>query len=1397
MRFRIVVVLLCLGGILRSHDVSGRDFFGRYNFNFITEQNGLPHNFIDDICKDSQGCIWIATHGGICRYDGYRCISYDARTEPVRLKSDFVHCLCEDRFGRLWIGSEEGLDLLALGTFGQLDPRTLLPEALQPLADSYIQAFFLDSEGALWISTNRNLWRIAFDAAGGIADYWSLAGETLSPVHAVAEMAWGFCAGLDNTVLRVEPSEEGHRLLTAPLSELLAPYSEDWRIHCMKRDGELLWIGTNRGLFRYDHPNGRIDRYRYSNHRPGMLSQAYVTAIDVTAEGDLLVATLNGLNVYDRATDSFDYIRQNSDTPDQTINCNFIHCLFIDGERIWAGTETGGVDLLVPHSLPIRLWSCDQQRAAQAAPRPVNLVCEDREGNLWVGTLEGGLSQRRQGEERFRHYTFDQRDPASISNNSLRGLLVDSENHLWAYTWGVGINELDLNIPDNKTFRRHTREERRGLESDFLSSACEDLLHNGIWFGGTRGLHFYSRETRRFTHVLFDQSDNDFEAIGALLIDRRHRLWVGTTEGLFIVDLASFGGSPAQAAHFDYTYLRHKLTAPASLQIEKINCLLEDRNGDIWLGSKGNGLYRLTGEQSGDYTFRNYTRSDGLPNNTIVGMAEDRAGRIWLFTDRGISQLDPATMRFTNYSREEGLPSNRFYPNAYYYSARHDRLYFGTSHGLAAFSPEAVNTHETPTEVVITSLDIAGTTVWPPTAADPLYRPDDPAKLRLHERMRDFAIGFSTLNYGNSSRVRYAYRLQGYDGEWIETSGGVHEAKYHFVPPGRYRFQVRATDEQGHWSERITEREVIIAPYFYKTWWFCLLAVLLLAAAIRTLYRWEIRRYRARQRRLEEEVAARTRELKLQNEQLEVMARYMEEITEEKITFFTNITHEFRTPVTLIDGPIKRALEATDSPEVQQQLQIASRSSNYLLSLVNELMDFRKIEADRVTLDCRSGDFVQFVERIMLPFEAFARERQIAIGALFRLDTPYWVFDAEYLRKVLINLLSNALKFTPDGGRIRLYAGTLPGREGREGNEGRGESLFIDVRDTGSGIVPEDSERIFDKFYQSKASVKYPAYGQSSTGIGLFLCRKIVALHGGRICAGNNRGGGASFRVLLPLERGTAPAAPAAGAVMPAAEPVGAATGSGERETVLVVEDNADMRAYICSILAADYRLLEAQQGEEALARLAEERVDLIVSDLMMPVMDGAELSRRVKADLATSHIPILMLTALRSDAQEQLSYEIGVDEYLCKPFDARLLQLRIRNIFAARRRYRDLFSHGMDPGELHLHADSRDSRFMEKAFALMQEHYADSAWNLERFVRAMGYSKTLVNAKLQTLTGQSIGQFMKNYRLEAARTMLASGGGYSVSEVAYATGFNDPKYFTKCFKEHYGELPSAFSGRK
>lgn len=823
MKTSIIGLLLFIAGVTRTFGAEGVKFFENYNFSFLTEDAGLPNNFIDDMIKDSQGFIWLATHEGISRYDGYRFYSYDTQSTAFRLKSNFVHKLCEDTFGRLWIGTEAGLNIIDLQTYRTADTEKSLAQQLPELAGAYIVTIYQDSQQRLWIATNKDLWCLSFNKKGEIDEWHHLKQKTVSPVHAVIDLGDCICAGIDNNLYRIEQTEK-QQLKITPFSEVIHPFTEDWRILCMAEEDDCLWIGTNRGLFRYHRKEKKLDRYRYSNHRPGMLSQAYITDIRLTAKKKVIVATLNGLNVYHPETDSFEYIRQNNASRQNSLNSNAIDCLLTQGEDIWAGTQTGGVNLLTTQCLQ-----------ASVLPYPVNAIAEDAAGNLWVGIIENGLNKIDKDNHRFTTFKFDQRNPTSISNNTLTGLLIDHEDHLWAYTWGVGINELDLNRPGNTTFSRHLREDSLGLEGDFLSSACEDTLNKGIWFATTIGLHFYHKSTQRFTRVYLPEADNEFESVGTLLIDRKKRLWMPTSKGVFIVDLYSFTHSFQQ---LNYAYLKYRLSDPASQKQERINCVLQTSDGTIWLGADGNGLYKLTKEKGNLFEFENYASHNGLADNTVLGMVEDRSGLIWLTTGYGLSCLDPKLMLFTNYTQEDGLPSNQFYRNAYYYSARRDRLYFGTMNGMVAFNPQVEKASANDPSAVISALNVGGKRVYPPASADTLSTiQKSPHEIRLHEKEENFSVEFSTLNYGRQTRVRYAYRLKGHDKAWKETKPGQHAVQYAALPAGEYTLQIRATDDKGHWSQQVTEVAIVIQPYFYKTSWFLLLVVLVLGGSSYGIYR--------------------------------------------------------------------------------------------------------------------------------------------------------------------------------------------------------------------------------------------------------------------------------------------------------------------------------------------------------------------------------------------------------------------------------------------------------------------------------------------------------------------------------------------------------------------------------
>lgn len=1376
---RLLLLTLCIilfgGNTLRLE--AKKYFFSNYNFCHITEEAGLPNNSVTAVMKDSFGYIWVATQDGLARYDGYRFLSYGVKEPLYRLKGNYVYTLCEDRQKRLWVGSDAGLDLIDLQTGLSLPASDLgAVSELSSLFNSFVRSVVQTTDGNIWVVTDKMLWCLELDSSGVVTAFYRMQAEADESVSAIAEIEGGLCAGVGNCIYRIV-KEGGNKLRKQQLSDAIVPFSDDWRISCLQADGDFLWIGSNRGLFRYYRQTKTMKRYRYSSHREGMLSQAYITDMKLTSDGSLVVSTFNGLNVYDRESDTFSFIRRVEDSEERGLNSNIIVCLFTDGQDIWAGTQDGGVNLLyLSRRLEVaRLGDIPWKLSAGRTPQ-ISAVTEDKKGNLWIGTIEGGLYQMNPETEAVQHYAFTPHSSTSILSNNVNGILIDSDNHLWVYTWGAGISELDLNKP-HSVFRQHSNGEVPGLEDDFIMSAVEDSVNRGIWFGTTHGLLFYDKSQERFSRINLDVDVNEFESVGSLCVDRKNRLWFGTSEGLFIIDLFSFARS---RRHLNYVYLRYKLDDKKSTQVERINSVFQDSRGVIWLGGKGTGLYRVIADDMNRFQFKHYGPAEGFDEKTVYGVTEDELGNIWIATENGLSRLLVNSGTFIAYGKSDGLLDKGYDANALYFSQQYNRLYCGKDHGL----------YQVQLRKPAGLMGSHGVKVSSVRINEGSWMYAEKKSLSGLEEGDQLELALTSQGYGYGSSVRIRYKSEEAE-KWTELLSENQVITFPSLASGAYKLEIQSTDGEGKWSERILQLDIQVRPYFYKSWWFLLLLLMSVVCLSILFYRYKVRRLRHRQVLLEQLVAQRTHELEVQNHSLEVMAHHVEDMAEEKIRFFTHLTHEFRTPVTLIHGPIQQALALTSDKEVKEQLHIAERNVQDLLSLVNELMDFRKLDTEKVKLNIRPFDLISMIDDLLLPFISFVKHRHITLQACYHLKGLSVNADPTYLHRVLTNLLANAVKFTPDGGHIRLYAARLVDNKGKV-------QLYLSVSDTGCGIPEKDLPQIFDSFFQAQNKVTYPVFGQTGTGIGLNVCKRIVALHGGVILAKNNRAGGTSFRVLLPMKEMPTEELSAVNGMSEEDNSVVTEDNSLQKATLLVVDDNHDMRRYIRSLLKNEYKLLEAENGVEAMKIIEKHQVDLIVSDLLMPEMDGLELSKRVKENLATSHIPFLILTAVHSEENEKKCYSIGVDEYLCKPFDADIFKYRIRNILTLRRGYQERLSQPAvlsDISELGLIEESRDKIFMDRAMELMKLHYAEAEYGLDAFVRDMGYSKTLVNQKMQSLAGMPIGQFMKNFRLDMGRQLLEQGkGDANVSEVAYAVGFNDPKYFTKCFKQRFGCLPSSFS---
>lgn len=1392
-------------------------FADRYNITYVTMNDGLPHNFIDDLYKDSRGFLWISTAGGgLSRFDGYEFVNYNPNTPYCKLKSNFIRNVCEDDYQRLWMVSEGGTDIIDLSTLKTVIPRN--PKGiLFKVLEQPATRVFKDTQGCIWLYCANELHRIEFNEKGEI--------KTISTLHPIflngpdialqdIDGDGKIWMGANEEILKVSLNQQGE-LAATPIAECLKFEAGTYISDFLIKENEI-WISTDRGLFRYNKNGNVIKQYQHDASDPHSLSQNYLTDLAITHDKQLIIATLRGINIYNPMTDNFERIA--NDLPDNgsnILNSNFINCILTEEDHIWFGTETGGINLLNPRRLSIRNYRNDKENASSLSRNPVNAIYEDTYGTLWVGTVEGGLNRKEHNSEHFTHYT---REHGGLSHNSVSALTADPNNHLWVGTWGGGINLLDLKSP-GQVIKTISSQTEGGFPIDFIGALTYDPINKGVWIGANQGLYFYDLTKSQLISPLAGKAAENIHGSIGSIIDKDGKLWLGCLEGVYIIDLHS----RSSEGEFQYRHLNYKLDDPDSRLIEKITCFYEDQNGTLWLGSNGYGIYKRIIDAQGKEQFISYSTTQGLPNNSVRGLQGDSNGNIWIGTNNGLSCYHPTENRFVNYTKHDGLIDTQFYWNASCRSS-HDLLYFGSVGGLVAIESNRPGTSVPMAKIRFTRLRIGNKEILPGNE----YLPQDIAtttEIRIHEKEKSFSLEFSALNFEASNAAIYSYRLVGFDDKWIQVPGNRRFASYTNLPPGNYTLQVRYTPDGENEGENITELKITIVPYLYKSAWFILSVIILILIGIWQFYQWRIRTLKHQKEYLHRTVEERTHELEqqkhlledqteelsrqnrmltLQNEkitkqkaQLIRMSRKVQELTLDKISFFTNITHEFRTPITLIIGPIERALKLSYNPQVIEQLNFVERNSKYLLSLVNQLMDFRKVESGKLEIVKTRGNFLKFIDSLITPFEVFAGERNIVLKRYYRMETPDVLYDEEAMRKVVTNLLSNAIKFTPNGGSVSLYISALTSADEQK-------KMYICVKDTGSGIPEDDLNRIFNRFYQSQNQVKYPVYGQAGTGIGLYLCKRIVQMHGGEIKAFNNRHAGCSFRILLPLQQENEKDDKTIIINHNSMETAIPSSSDSPKEketlTILVVEDNTDMRGYIRSILREQYNVLEAANGEEALHILSSNPIDFIISDLMMPVMDGIELSRKVKETFAISHIPFLMLTAKTSQEARLESYRMGVDEYLLKPFDETLLLARIQNILENQKRYQRKFTLDMDVNVLNMEEESGDKKFLNQVMEVIKENYKNSYFEVSDFSEAVGVSKSLLNKKMQSLIGQSAGQFIRNYRLNIARELILKNRetkNMNIAEVAYEVGFNDPKYFTRCFTKQFNVTPSSLLNKE
>lgn len=861
--FRIIILYIALASpaILWAQE----SFTNRYNTIYITMNEGLPNNFVDDIYKDRQGFLWISmSGGGLSRYDGYEFVNFTPATPHCRLKSNFIRKVYEDNFQRLWVVSEGGTDIIDLTTMQSVlphDPRKKLETLIKQPAFMVTQ----DANGCIWLYCSNSLHRIAFRTNGDIESIHSL--EIPNPyrydiIFKDVENEGKVWIGINGALYKIGITAQS-KLEATLIDDCLSFAPDLYFTDFIAKENEV-WIATDKGLYRYNKNEGIVKQYMHTPDNPHSLSQNFLTCLAITNDKQLLVASLKGINIYNPIKDNFERISdQASNTGSKLLNSNFINCIIVEGQHIWVGTESGGINKMTAKRLSIQNYQHDNKNLQTISHNPVNAVYEDNSGNLWVGTVEGGLNKKAVGSDSFIHYTYES---GTLTHNSVSAITADGQGRLWIGTWGGGINLINPQNPQHR-IEAITARNKDNYPIDFIGALAYDSINNGMWIGANQGLFFYDLAHKQLCSPFAKRAAEDIRGCIGSIIDKDGQLWMGCLDGVYIIDLHSPASVSLPEGTFRYRHLKYKLDDPSSGLIEKICCFYETQDGTLWLGSNGYGIYKRMQNEDGKEQFVCYNSLHGLPDNSIRSILEDDKGCIWIATNNGLSRFQPTENHFINYNRQDGLADTQFYWNAAHRS-QYSKLYLGTVSGLVAIDCNLPALTTQSSKVRFTHLKVGNEEIFPGNEYLPLDIAVSKA-IRIHEREKSFSLEFTALNYESDNTATYSYRLLGFDNRWIHVPASRRFATYTNLSPGNYTLQVKYTPYTPTEEDNITELQITIQPYFYKTTWFILLVIILATFATWQFYQWRIRSLKEQKARLHQKVEQRTHELKKQKQLLE------------------------------------------------------------------------------------------------------------------------------------------------------------------------------------------------------------------------------------------------------------------------------------------------------------------------------------------------------------------------------------------------------------------------------------------------------------------------------------------------------------------------------------------------
>ncbi len=1345
-------------------------------FEHLTINDGLPENSVRSILQDSHGYLWFGTQNGVARYDGAGMqVHLPDPNDPRSIGVRFVLAMAEDDSGRIWMGS------YATG-LSRYDPvgetYTNYPVAPDSLPGPGIAAIQVADDGVWFTSDSGRLHRYR-DGRFEVFD--------VPPFRNVRTN------GL--TGLQVSARE--------------------------------LWVGAaEAGVAVQDRADGSWRVLRHDPDDPTSLPSDYITFIHRDAQGRLWVGSRGGLALHN-GKGRFSVFKPQPQLGDA--ETNYLVCIAQDpAGDMWIGSAVGLYQFR-PATGEFHLHAHDPERAESPVKGPVLSVACDRSGIVWAGSWHTGLNKHDPGSSKFDVLLHDPADEGSLDDDAVGAVFEDSRGALWVGTGsrstGGAHGGLNRRDPGRNDFVRVALPQAPGSVLRAVNDIVEDR-GGRLWLGTNRGIWTVDPQTGEASRPpQFQAAPTSAmsSSVNDLAVDGAGRIWAAA----WLSGVVRF--DPVTAA---WTLLTADPADPGALSSDDVTSVAVDETGRVWIGTDSGVLHYYDAERDAlrrtPYSgpalegvlhiipagggrvlvamgagvilcdthaiLRSYDSRSGLPSDFTSRIVRDGRGRLWASTARGLARIDETTGEVTVFDERDGLPRNEVHFGVA--STQSGRLYFGGHHGLIAFHPDSLRVNAYVPPVHITEIRVLD---------EPLaVAPDSPLRqslataqeIRLGPAQNDISLSFAALDYAHPERNRYRYRLQPYDTDWRNATR-VNAAHYTNLDPGVYEFAVMGSNGDGVWNPEPRRLRIVVAPPWWRTGWATAAYVLLVAGAFVLIYRQVINRERMR--------------TALQIERAE--ASHLHELDQLKSRFFANISHEFRTPLTLLLSPLQRLQEdpSSGSPELFGTM---ARNARRLARLVDQLLDLSRLEADRMPVRWRRAEWVHYMRAVVSTFTTVAEQKNVVLAAEWP-EAPLEAWhDSDLLDTVLVNLVSNALKFTPGGGEVRVKVAVdatekdhpWPGQADPGARGGRARLMTVTVRNTGSYIPPEELAQVFDRFHQV---VEHRDYGDLGSGIGLALVKELAEWCGGRVDVASDQQAGTTFTVELPVYTAPPPEAETRGRPEPPAEAAvdmdratEAAPGDNDEDepadtgapTVLVVEDNLDLRTLLRDELGGEFQVLAAADGRAGLDLARAEIPDLVLSDVMMPKADGFELCGALKSDPITSHVPVILLTARVEADSRKKGLQTGADDYVAKPFDMEELRIRIRNLIEQRRLLAERHAQleVARPGRTSNPVPSADDRFVARVREIVAENLEDPDFRVEALCKEIGMSRTQLHRKLKAVAGRSAGDFVRVERLNKAAEMLSSGES-NVTEVAYSVGYRSLSQFAKAFREQFGMAPSDF----